>query len=124
MRTWVKGLAALVALSLVVSAVALPAPSSAAPRFSRSVEAGQAGPKGGSGGSRAEQAGENAAELLQGWLGPLLLILIGALAVVALLQRNVGMAVSVAMIGLIGGLFIFSPGDAEALFKGIYDALF
>jgi hypothetical protein len=86
-------------------------------------ERAEAQSKAGGGGARAEDVGGNAAQLLQGWIGPLLLIFIGVLACVALFTRNVGMAFSVAIIGLIAGLFIFAPESAESLFRDIYDAI-
>jgi membrane associated rhomboid family serine protease len=77
-----------------------------------------------SGGDSVERAGDNAADLISTVVGPVLLVLIGVVAVGAFLQRNVGIAVSAAITGLIAGLFIFDPGAAESAFKGIYDAIF
>lgn len=112
------------ALMLGAALPAAPAGVGEAPPAITGEAEAQAGPKGGSGGSRAENVGGNAADLLQGWIAPLLLIFIGVLAFVALFTRNVGMAVSATVIGLIAGLFIFSPDSAETTFRNIYDAIF
>ena len=121
------GVAVGATVAMLVLGAALPAAPGhvgpALPAVAEEAEA-QADAKGGSGGSRAENVGGNAADLLQGWIGPLLLIFIGVLAFVALFTRNVGMAVSAMMIGLISGLFIFAPDSAETTFKNIYDAIF
>ena len=77
-----------------------------------------------SGGASVERAGDNAADLISTVVGPVLLVLIGVVAVGAFLQRNVGIAVSAAITGLIAGLFIFDPGAAESAFKSVYDAIF
>lgn len=95
---------------IIAAFVALIAPASAAAQKS--------------GGSGVEQAGDNAADLIANVVGPILLVLIGVVAVGAFLQRNVGIAISAALIGLIAGLFIFDPGAAESAFKGVYDAIF
>lgn len=78
----------------------------------------------GKAGSSIERAGENAADLLSGIVGPVLIVMIGVIAVSALVRREVGMAVSAAIVGLIGGLFVFAPDQAEAAFLGIYKAIF
>lgn len=126
MKRTIRLAAAATALVLLIGAAApaVGGPTSSVVPFVAEEAAAQAGPKGGSGGSRTENVGGNAAELLQGWIGPLLLIFIGILAFAALISRNVGMAVSVTIIGLIAGLFVFSPESAEDLFTGIYDAVF
>lgn len=76
-----------------------------------------------SGASSAKRAGDKSADLIRGWVGPLLIALIGVFALVALAKREVGMAVSAALIGLIAGFFVFAPESVETLFKGIYDAI-
>jgi hypothetical protein len=77
-----------------------------------------------SGGGQVKKSGENAADLLSGIVGPVLIVLIGAIALTALVKREVGMAVSAAVVGLIAGLFVFSPDQAQSVFEGIYDAVF
>ncbi len=76
------------------------------------------------GGGKVSHAGQRLADLLAGWLGPLLLVLVGAVGIAAFLQRNIAMAVSAVVAGLIAGLFIFDPHGAESAFRGIYQAIF
>ncbi len=78
----------------------------------------------GGGGGGVEQAGDNAADLISSLVGPLLIVLIGVVAVGAFVQRNVGLAISATVVGLIAGLFIFDPGSAESAFKDIYQTVF
>lgn len=75
-------------------------------------------------GGGVERAGDNAADLISDLVGPVLIVLIGVVAVGAFVQRNVGLAVSATLVGLIAGLFIFDPGAAEATFKDVYEAIF
>jgi hypothetical protein len=77
---------------------------------------------GGSG--KVSHAGQRLADLIAGWLGPLLLVLVGGVGIAAFLQRNIAIAVSAVVAGLIAGLFIFDPHGAESAFKGIYQAIF
>ncbi len=78
----------------------------------------------GGGGGAVERAGDNAADLISDLVGPLLIVLIGVVAIGAFIQRNVGLAVSATLVGLIAGLFIFDPGAAESTFKDVYEAIF
>ncbi|MEJ7802173.1 MAG: hypothetical protein WKH68_02210 [Candidatus Limnocylindria bacterium] len=78
----------------------------------------------GGGGGGVEQAGDNAADLISDLVGPLLLVLIGVVAIGAFIQRNAGLAISATVVGLVAGLFIFDPGSAESAFKDVYDAVF
>lgn len=83
-----------------------------------------AAPKSAGGSGKVDKAGENAADLLSGIIGPVLLVLIGAISLTALVKREVGMAISAMMIGLVAGLFVFAPDSAENAFSGIYKAVF
>lgn len=84
---------------------------------------GKGGGKGG-GASTATKAGERAGDLIRGWVGPVLIALIGVFALVALGKREIGMAVSATLIGLVAGLFVFAPEGAQSLFEDIYKAVF
>lgn len=76
-----------------------------------------------SGGS-VEQVGDNTADFLQTIIGPLLLVVVGVFAFLALLRREAGLAIFAMGIGLVSGFFIYDPDSAEAAFRGIYNALF
>ena len=76
------------------------------------------------GGGNVSRAGENAADLITGLVGPVLIVLIGVVAIGAFMQRNTGLAISAAIVGLIAGLFIFAPGSAENAYRDIYRAIF
>lgn len=75
-------------------------------------------------GGSVEQLGDNTAGFLQTIIGPLLLVVVGVFAFVALLKRDAGMAMFAMAIGLIAGFFIYDPESAEAAFRGVYNALF
>jgi len=77
-----------------------------------------------SGGGGVQQAGGNAADLISNLVGPMLIVLIGVVAVGAFIQRNVGLAISATLVGMVAGLFIFDPSAAESAFKDVYEAIF
>ncbi|MEK6328351.1 MAG: hypothetical protein AABM66_12635 [Actinomycetota bacterium] len=76
------------------------------------------------GGGSVSRAGDNAADLITDIVGPVLIVLIGVVAIGAFMQRNTGLAISAAIVGLIAGLFIFAPGSAEDAYRDIYKAIF
>lgn len=76
------------------------------------------------GGGSVSQAGDNAADLISDIVGPVLIVLIGVVAIAAFMQRNTGLAITAAIVGLIAGLFIFAPSSAEDAYKDIYKAIF
>ena len=71
-----------------------------------------------------KSSGDKGADLLSAIVGPLLIIGIGVLSLVALLQRNAGMALAAVAIGILAGLPIFAPGTVEGLMKDLYDSVF
>jgi hypothetical protein len=75
------------------------------------------------GAGSADQVGQNAADLASGILVPILVVAIGAIALVALTRREVGMAISVVLIGLIAGWFLMAPDSVERVFKGVYERI-
>jgi hypothetical protein len=75
------------------------------------------------GGGSVSRAGDNAADLISGLVGPVLIVLIGVVGIGAFMQRNTGLAISAALVGLIAGLFIFAPQSAEDAFRDIYRAI-
>jgi len=76
------------------------------------------------GGGSVSRAGDNAADLITEIVGPVLIVLIGVVGIGAFMQRNTGLAISAALVGLIAGLFIFAPGSAEDVYRDIYKAIF
>lgn len=70
------------------------------------------------------RAGDNAADLIREIVGPVLIVLIGVVGIGAFMQRNTGLAMTAAIVGLIAGLFIFAPGSAEDAYRDIYRAIF
>jgi len=71
-----------------------------------------------------ERSGDRAADLGSEIIGPILILLIGAFSLVALARREVGLALSAALIGLIAGLFVFTPQVAQEVFEGVYKSVF
>ena len=51
-------------------------------------------------------------------------MLVGVVAIGAFMQRNAGLAISVAIVGLVAGLFIFAPASAESAYRDIYRTIF
>lgn len=76
------------------------------------------------GGESVRQVGDNVADLISDNLGPLLIVLIGAVGIAAFMARSIGQVVMIVIGGLFAGLFIIEPSGAESLFKGIYNAIF
>ena len=76
------------------------------------------------GGQSVRDVGGNVADLISDNLGPLLIVLVGAVGIAAFMARSIGQLVMIGIGGLFAGLFIIEPSGAEALFKGIYDAVF
>jgi hypothetical protein len=111
--------AAITATALLL-ALAAPALGAVGP-FGFGVERAQAQK---AGGGNVSRAGDNAADLITEIVGPVLIVLIGVVAIGAFMQRNTSLAISAALVGLIAGLFIFAPGSAEDAYRDIYRAIF
>jgi hypothetical protein len=79
---------------------------------------------GAKGSGSVKKAGDNAADLLSGLVGPLLIVGIGVVGVVAFVTRNVGLLIGAVACGLVAGLFVFAPDSAEDAFNGVYKAVF
>lgn len=81
---------------------------------------GQAGGKGGS----VSKAGENASDLISGIVGPVLIVIVGVVAIVAMVQRQMSLAIGAGLCALFAGWFLFSPESVETTFNGVYKAIF
>jgi hypothetical protein len=119
-----KRIAAVIGIAAVSLAVASAAPAADAPTVTPLVSIGKAAAQKGGGNGSASRVGERTARLLESVLVPVMIVLIGAFALVALARREVGMAVSVIGIGLIAGLFLLAPEQVESTFKSIYASIF
>src|ERR687888_667800 len=86
---------AVLAIAIVGGVSALPAGSIDAGAVSAGVEQAQA--------QSVKKSGDRGADLLSEIIGPLLIVLIGAFALVALARREVGLALSAAAIGGVSG---------------------
>jgi hypothetical protein len=121
------GLAA-AALLLGLTAIAPPCPNTAGPlssieQASAQVSKSRGGGSGGGGGS-AGKVGEHAADLGSGWAIPLTVFLAGVLLVGALLSRNVGAAVGVVLVAVIGLIFFAKPDSIVTFAQQVGDAIF
>jgi hypothetical protein len=76
------------------------------------------------GNGSASKVGDRTADLFSSILVPVLFVVIGAFALVALAKREVGMAVSAVAIGLIAGLFLLAPEQVETTFRSVYSSIF
>jgi hypothetical protein len=124
-RTMKKRIAEVAGIAGVALAVAAAAPAvdAGAPVGVPVASIEQAAAQKGGDGS-ASRVGERTANLLESILVPVMIVLIGAFALVALAKREVGMAVSVIAIGLLAGLFLLAPEQVESTFKSIYSSIF
>jgi hypothetical protein len=120
-----KRIAAVIGIAVVALAVAAAAPAvdARAPTGIPVVSIDSAAAQKGGDGS-ASKVGERTANLLESILVPVMIVLIGAFALIALAKREVGMAVSVIAIGLIAGLFLLAPEQVETTFKSVYTSIF
>jgi hypothetical protein len=100
------------------SAPIAPLGPTAAHAASRSVGGGSGG------GGQAKQAGQRAADLIKGWAAPLLFVLVGVIALVALGKREIGLGVTAVFGGLLAGAFLLDPAGMQSFFKSIYSAIF
>ncbi len=119
MKARIKTIAALGALALALSAAApagpasLPgAPAAAQAAVSKSLSASE-------GGGNVSGAGTRFSTLLSGWAVPVLTVLAGCLLVGALASRNLGTAVGIILITLLGLIFLLAPSSIESLAKEI-----
>lgn len=76
------------------------------------------------GGGSISRAGDNASNLISGIVGPILIVLVGVVAIVAMIQRQVSLAIGAGLCALFAGWFLFSPASVETAFNGIYKAIF
>ena len=74
-------------------------------------------------GGEVSRLGDNTANLVSGIVGPVLLVAIGAIAFIAMVRREAGLAIAAIGVGLLAGLFIYAPDTAQQTFQGIYQAL-
>jgi hypothetical protein len=72
------------------------------------------------GGGNVNQIGSKTAQLFRSWLGPLVIVLVGAGGLVAFFRREIGIAVTLAVIAVFLGLFIFAPTSAQHLIQGFW----
>lgn len=73
---------------------------------------------------QVKKAGDNAAELVTGWLVPVLFVMVGFFTLVALAQRSLAMALVPVLGGLLAGFFLIDPQGAQDAMEGIYSAIF
>ena len=78
----------------------------------------------GGGGGNAAGAGQRAGELLSGWGVPVLIALGGLMLVGSLTQRNIGAAVGVVTVVLVGLIFLLAPGSIESTAKAVANIVF
>jgi hypothetical protein len=79
---------------------------------------------GGEGAGNAAGAGQRLGGLLSGWGVPVLIALGGLMLVGSLTQRNIGAAVGVVAVVLVGLIFLLSPGSIESTAKAVANIVF
>jgi hypothetical protein len=76
------------------------------------------------GGGNISGAGDRLGDLLSGWGSPVLIAFAGLLLIGALSSRNVGTAVGIVLVTLVGLIFLLSPQSIEAMAKAIANVVF
>jgi len=113
------GLSALV-LMLSAAAPAAPAEPLSTPGAITAAQAAVSKSLSASGsGGNVSGAGSRLGSLLSGWAVPVLTVLAGCLLVGALISRNLGTAVGVIVITLLGLIFLLAPSSIASLAKEI-----
>lgn len=79
---------------------------------------------GGGGGGNVGGAGQRLGDLLSGWGVPVLIALGGLMLVGALTQRNVGGAVGIVAVVLVGLIFLLAPASIESTAKAVANIVF
>lgn len=79
---------------------------------------------GGEGGGNAAGAGQRLGGLLSAWGVPVLIALGGLMLVGSLTQRNIGAAVGVVAVVMVGLIFLLSPGSIESTAKAVANIVF
>ena len=111
-----------VALTATSCAVAAPAALAAAPT-ANTVRA--AAPTGGGGGTgQATQAGDKLGKLITGWGKAILLAVAGIMAIGALIERHVGKALTIFMLALLAGSFLYAPASMGNFVSSVANQLF
>lgn len=78
----------------------------------------------GKGGSNIEKAGDNASDLIGGIAAPILITIVGVVAIVAMVQRQMSLAIGAGLCALFAGWFLMNPDSVETTFDGVYKAIF
>jgi hypothetical protein len=71
------------------------------------------------GGGNVAKAGDRLGTLLSGWAVPVLTVIAGCLLIAALASRNIGGAVGIVVITLLGLIFLTAPESIQSLAKNI-----
>jgi hypothetical protein len=71
------------------------------------------------GSGNVAMAGDRLGQLLSGWAVPVLTVIAGCLLIAALASRNIGGAVGIVVITLLGLIFLLTPEAIQTLAKGI-----
>lgn len=74
----------------------------------------------GGGRGNVSQLGNHTAQLLQEILGPIIIVMVACVGLVAFMRREIGLAVTAAAIALFLGLFVFAPHTAQSLIEGFW----
>jgi hypothetical protein len=129
MKRYLLSCAAALAAVLVLSAAAPPVPdgphvSALAPISSAHAQATKSRGDGAAGGGNVTKAGDRLGELLSGWAVPVLTVIAGCLLIGALASRNIGSAVGIVVITMLGLIFLLTPESIQTLAKGISSFVF
>jgi hypothetical protein len=79
---------------------------------------------GSKGGGNISKAGDNASSLIGDIAAPVLITVVGVIAIAAMIQRQMSLAVGAGACALFAGWFLMSHDSVETTFNGVYKAIF
>jgi hypothetical protein len=75
-------------------------------------------------GGQAAQAGDKLGKLITGWGKAILLAVAGFMAIGALIERHVGKALTIFMLALLAGSFLYAPDNMGNFVTNVANSLF
>lgn len=110
-------------MALVLAAAAPMAEVAEVPGAEATVAVAEAAPAGTGDGGKAGEAGTQLGDIVRSWGGGILLAVAGVMGIAALVQRNVGMALSIFVICLVVGGFIWGQESMQALIEAVWEQI-
>lgn len=119
----ISGLAALIFAGAALSPLAVGLSSGGAGLGADIAQAQKKGGGGGGGGGKLSKSGDKGADLIAKIAGPVMIAIAGVVSVVAMVNRQIGLAVSAAAVTFLAGFYLFAPGSVEVAIKDFWGTL-